>query len=49
MTIHSSAIRTLIREAYSRLVLTVIAVSLGIIALRPAAQPAPVHAQADYS
>jgi hypothetical protein len=31
MTIHSNAIRTPIRKAYSRLVLTVIAVSLGVI------------------
>ncbi len=49
MPIHSTRLRTLVPEAYTKVMLTVIAVFLGIIALRPAVKPAPVQAQSDYS
>ena len=36
-------------DAYTRVILTVIAVLLGIVAFRPLARPAPVQAQSDVS
>jgi hypothetical protein len=36
-------------DIYTKVVLTVIAVLLGMLVLKPAVSPAPVQAQADYS